>query len=380
MNNPDSQECATGKRPVLVVFELHMMGDAVISLPFIRAARTKYDVFVLCRPATADVFAQVLPLDHLILWTPPWAVESGKYRPSRWRRCDWAGVLRQVRESRPDVAVCAWADARMHVLMALSGAPVRAGFPMNRHNYLAWERPWRRRLLRAGRFLQVLGSAILVKPLLTHRLHRREHEQAHLEDWHQLADSLHLPWSTSLPWLDIGPPPSSEQYLPLRKLRESAQSKGEKVWLVHSGASMPSKRWPADRFQTLVDRFFATRNIPLIIVKPGDSPSPVAHCDRQVTVETPSFRDLAAVINLADCVVCNDSLVSHLSAALGKKVVALFGSGDHNWFAPFGNAENIVHTASCPHTPCVDRCVMSSLVCVESISVETVEKAITRLL
>ena len=349
MKTVDSRDQSIVTRPVLVIFELHMMGDAVISIPFVRAATTKYDVVVICRPVAAELFAAILPPDHIITWTPPWAVECGKYRVSAWRTCGWAVVRDQLRKLKPEAAVCAWADTRVHWLMALSGARVRVGYPMSRNNYLAWERPWRRRRLRAGQVLRVLGTAVLAKPLLTHRLTRNTYEQAHLEDWHQLADALRRQWSEELPWLAAKPVQESEQYKPLQKLCNSAHASGKKVWLIHSGARMLSKRWPVERFQQLVDTVFVPQNIPLVLVKAGDSPCPVARNANQMVVETPTLRDLIAVTNLADCVVCNDSLVSHLASALGKKVVALLGSGSHRWFEPFGNADSVVRAAACPH-------------------------------
>ena len=38
-------------KPRLLIVELHHLGDAVLSLPFVRAAARTHEVHVLCRPA-----------------------------------------------------------------------------------------------------------------------------------------------------------------------------------------------------------------------------------------------------------------------------------------------------------------------------------------
>ena len=40
----------------LLVVELHHLGDAVMSLPFVRGAQQRFEVHVLCRPATRAVY------------------------------------------------------------------------------------------------------------------------------------------------------------------------------------------------------------------------------------------------------------------------------------------------------------------------------------
>ena len=59
-------------KPRLLVVELHHLGDSVISLPFVRCAGTKYEVHVLCRPASCGVYR--LLANHPIInpWEPPW--------------------------------------------------------------------------------------------------------------------------------------------------------------------------------------------------------------------------------------------------------------------------------------------------------------------
>ena len=48
-------------RSRLVVFEMHHLGDAVMALPFLRAAAKTYETTVFCRQQTALLLAEAVP-------------------------------------------------------------------------------------------------------------------------------------------------------------------------------------------------------------------------------------------------------------------------------------------------------------------------------
>ena len=85
---------------------------------------------------------------------------------------------------------------------------------------------------------------------------------------------------------------------------------------------------------------------------------------------------MLSLVQTADHVLCNDSLVSHLAAALGKPVWTIFGSGNPNWFAPFGNEKRVIASDICPYRPCIDRCLYASPICLEAVSVAQVAEKI----
>jgi len=83
-------------------------------------------------------------------------------------------------------------------------------------------------------------------------------------------------------------------------------------------------------------------------------------------------RSLASALAAVDALVCHDSLPGHLAAALGKPVVTVFGSGEPDWFSPWGNRERAVQKRVCPLHPCIDRCGMDSYLCLDAVSVDDV--------
>lgn len=365
-------------RPKLLVLEMRMLGDAVLSLPFLRGAMAKCDVHVCCNPASADLLGRVVPRDRLITWTAPWLAEEGKYRWSRWTRAGVGALVGQLRSIKADMVVSVWPDVREHVLMAMSGAGVRAGFPMNRMNYLAHERTWRRKHLSVGRILSVLAGCALARPLLTQKLQREHYMQSHLDDWRQLAASLGIKWDTSPPWFapDALDP---TKFGAIVTLCRDARTRGEKVWLLHPGARLPSKRWPLERFQELVDTFFAARGMPLIIIRPPDGDAPEPRHARHVAASASSAGELAAIMNCADAVLCNDSAASHIAAALGKRVVSIFSSGHPAWFGPHGSDSHVIRSDACASHPCMDRCEMPSYVCQETVTTNMVREKLESL-
>src|ERR1041385_462589 len=102
-------------KPALLIFELRMMGDAVMSLPFVRAALCKYTVFVCCQPSNIDVFRTHLPLDQIIAWRPPWLEETLAAKWAKWRTADFRNFVRRVRAAKPQIALGVWGEARTHV-------------------------------------------------------------------------------------------------------------------------------------------------------------------------------------------------------------------------------------------------------------------------
>jgi len=84
-------------------------------------------------------------------------------------------------------------------------------------------------------------------------------------------------------------------------------------------------------------------------------------------------------VNAADFLICNDTGVSHIGAALGKPVISIFGASLPQWFGPYDNSAFAVQHDVCPHRPCLDRCVMPSYVCIEAVTVEMVRQQAEKL-
>lgn len=340
-------------RPRMVVFECHHLGDSVMALPFLRGAGHLFDVEVVCTPAVAEMLGGMLP-------------EVRTRGVAGWRQA--LRAARSLHLTSEDATACVWADARMDLLAKLSGAGRRAGFPMTPTNYYASRLGWRKRRMVVGTLLSWLGEAILGSPLLNLPLDRHHEDQPHLACWQQLASALGFAMVEHLPWF-----PAPQPGAVIDQFVHRARQAGRKVLVVHPGARLPTKRWPADRFAALLQRLDDAGGTSVIVIAPPGEACPATSGEHQMAYPSRDWREMASALAVSDVVLANDSFASHTAAALGKKVLTIFGSGNPSWFAPYGNFDGVLASEVCPHRPCIDRCVMPSPVCIESVEIDFVE-------
>ena len=352
-------------KPRLLVVELHHLGDAVMSLPFVRGAQEKFDVHVLCRSATTSIYRLLATPPQVHEWDPPWAdqKECGAIKTVRAAQAEG----RKLSHLEFHTSVCVWADARVEILMAETGAKRRIGFPMTRGNYYAADLPWRAKNLRAGRILEKLWALTHPgKPLLTAKLHREGAHQSHLRCWEQIAESAGTSCDYVVPWIKTGPSVEAEALrVPDRPLLA-----------VHPHARLPSKQWPAEKWKALISESTLRDKFALFEILPA-AEKPFA--EDIEAVRTPDIGSLVSALAASDAVLCHDSFPAHLAAALGKPVVTIFGSGEPDWFAPWNNRERAVQRRVCPLHPCIDRCGMDSYLCLDAVQASDVLAQLDRL-
>ena len=120
---------------------------------------------------------------------------------------------------------------------------------------------------------------------------------------------------------------------------------------IHPFSGSPRKNWPLDRYQELAR--LIERRMPVKWVVEGVEPAPPSD----------DLYELACWLARARVYVGNDSGITHLAAAAGTRVVALFGPTDPAVWAPRGDNVRIVAGAS-----------------MEAIEVEEVKNAVLRTL
>ena len=126
------------------------------------------------------------------------------------------------------------------------------------------------------------------------------------------------------------------------------------------GAGGAAKLWPADRFGRLAK---ALGDRAVVLWGPGEEGLALSVGGR--IAPATNLRELAYALQNAEVVVGSDTGPLHLAAALGTKVVGLYGPTDLRRNGPYGQLQN---------------CVVASSKSMDSISVEDVMGMIERTL
>jgi heptosyltransferase-2 len=145
----------------------------------------------------------------------------------------------------------------------------------------------------------------------------------------------------------------------------------------------PAKRWPVDSYAALATQLSARGRVVWVLGSAREHAlgAHIAHV-------TPGVRNLAGETTLAEAVdvlaaaaavVCNDSGLMHVAAALGRPLVALYGSSSPRYTPPATTQAGIIyHALEC--SPCFEReCPLGHLNCLRGIAPQEVMALLKRL-
>jgi ADP-heptose:LPS heptosyltransferase len=144
----------------------------------------------------------------------------------------------------------------------------------------------------------------------------------------------------------IGPPRE------LRSVRGSYGEGRKRRVIIHPGSGSESKRWPLGNFLTIIGRL-GERGVAGLVATGEAEEKMEAELGEAVLppgwiwVRTPPLTDLATVLREAALYLGNDSGVTHLAAACGVEVVALFRQDLLEVWRPLGR----VHLLAAPSLP-----------------------------
>lgn len=317
------------------------LGDTVMAVPTLRSLRTG---FPDARIGLAGPWASILAGQGLgdVLLTYP------RSTAGRIRAAD------SVRALRSEVALLMPNSLESALSAYYWGARRRIGFSGN------------------ARTLLLTDPLALPAP--------RQHQ---VDEYLLLLEPLALPAVTRAPAL-TAPKEGSESREAARALLAetgAGEGRGPRVGL-HLGAEFgPSKLWPVERLGELCRRLVNGGARPVLLGAPADLPA--AEAVRElVTVPSLVGRDtpslLPAVLAELDALVCGDTGVGHLAAALGTPVVSLFGPTDPHLTAPRGRVAVVSHPTPC--APCFYRTCPIEHPCLRGITADEVEARLRALL
>jgi heptosyltransferase-2 len=325
----------------ILVRATNWIGDAVMSLPALRALRERFPqarISLLAMPWVADLYGREPFCDEVI----PWRAQRGfRDLGEKWR------VGRALSDRQFDLAIILpnSFDSAMHAWIAR--IPRRIGFDRDARGWLLTDRIPR---IQSGdtpshqsyHYLELLRRAGLIDALPDEIVIRLDGASAAREEGR-------------------------------KRLGE-----GRIIGVCPGAAFGGAKRWAPDRFAA------AARQLAGRIVLFG-SRDEVPICDevnRHLGGEAQSFAgatslgEFIELLAACDLVLTNDSGPMHVASALGVPTVAVFGSTDHIATGPTGPLARVVREPV-PCSPCFQReCPLAdpalNLACLRKVTAERV--------
>jgi heptosyltransferase II len=142
----------------------------------------------------------------------------------------------------------------------------------------------------------------------------------------------------------------------------------------------PAKRWPARHFAELTRRLLGQGIQPWLLGGPGDvaigaEVAGLAPGAVDLTGRT-SLGEAADLIASAVAVVSNDSGLMHVAAAVGRPLVALYGSSSPTFTPPLSEGA-VILSENLPCSPCFERvCPLGHFNCLNGLSPDRVWAAL----
>lgn len=312
------------------------LGDVIRALPLLGRVRRH-------RPRAWIAWA-VEPLSAPLLEGHPW-LDEVVVVPRRAGGRALVAAMRRLAALRPEVALDLGRGAKSALLTLASRAGRRLGFARPDAREGAW-----------------LAS--------TERIPVQGRERSKLEQFLAFGDLLGIPASEVAFGLEPTPAESGEAARTLARL-------GRPVVAVSLGSSCPARRWFPDRTAALVDALRAECGASSLLLGTVDDRRFAAavvagarHAPLDLTGRT-TLRELLALLAGVDAVVGPDSGTLHLAAALGRRVVSLWGATSAARSAPWGS-EDLVVEGRVPCSPCFLRRCPIGRECMRRIGAEEV--------
>lgn len=329
----------------ILVIQTAFLGDAILTLPLIQAAKKKYPhatIDVAVTPQAAGLFANHPAIGKIIRYDKR-AHDKGVLGFNRIRK----GIAAQ----HYDLAIVPHRSIRSALLASTSGIPVRIGFDRS-----------------AGRFL---FSDIVRYRADAHEIERNLSLLTALgvENTERILPSLY---------------PGEEDRSTIERLIEyNDLNRNRDLIAIAPGTIWNTKRWLTERFAELARRMSEEGGSVVLVGSQSDRVlceeiSTLAKTDHILnTAGTLSLLQSVELIRRCRIIISNDSAPMHMAVAVRTPVVAIFGATVPAFgFAPYGDHDVVIETLGLHCRPCSvhggHTCPITTFDCMRNIDVERV--------
>ncbi|MFQ6041384.1 MAG: glycosyltransferase family 9 protein [Candidatus Poribacteria bacterium] len=345
----------------ILVVKLDHIGDVLLATPVITNLRLHYPhahIALLVGSWSKQAVERNPHLDEILCYDSPFFRRSGKGAPPK----EAMRMLRRLKSERYDLIVELRGD-----FLTLTLAMLRGG---------------RYRLDRSTQRVERKLRNPPCPPLIKGGEVGLEGEPVYPE--HEVEINLDVLRSGDIPitsrktFFNV---PSESQIWAKDLLSELGMEISKPIVAIHPGSPVPLKRWPAERFAKLAD-ILIERKMQVLFLGGRAEKQLVEEIRAQMRYNSvniagrTNLQQLGAVLQNCQLFIGNDSGPMHIAAAVGARVIGLFGPSSPRRFGPFGDKCTAIRKKSdCP--PCMkERCRFGGEGCIVEISVADVTDAI----
>jgi heptosyltransferase-2 len=325
----------------IVVRSPTWVGDAVMSVAALRELRRLLPgshITVAAPRGTSDIFIEADFVDDVLV------VESGFWP-----------ALRQLRRGKFDLALLFQNAFAAASLAFAARIPFRIGYDTDRRGFLltnAFPVPsWKNEKHESFYYLNVVTE---LERLIVHS----------------------LPFSEAQPRFDLAVSRGRKDEARQLLVDKGAAHGQPTVILCPGSVNSRAKRWPAERYAELSDRFIDRGATVVLIGSPAEQDvaaevrAQVRHQPLVLTGET-TVAQMVALISVAEVLVTNDTGPAHIGAATGTPTLVIFGPTNPLTTYPMSPAAEIIREPpDC--APCMLRDCPIDHRCMTAISVDEV--------
>jgi ADP-heptose:LPS heptosyltransferase len=324
----------------ILVIHFGGLGDTLMLTPALRALKQRYpqaqvDLITL-HEHVSSAFRGLSSLDSILV-LPPYA---GQWIVSRFATLSGARLIAGTIRYYPELLLkLAFTRYDLAINFGLADFDCRVGSGLMRSVNI----PTR---------IGLTGSPFVTKPVPSDRL--RQHRA---DAYSSFLEALGITKSQS----DYEYPVAADDLEHVKRvLRDRRIDQARPLAVIHPGGKLHvnSRRWPAEYYARVCD-FLSGEGFEVVLTGDGDDAVACDEVAKSMRAKVVSvcgeltFAQTAALLNLSDVVVTNDTATPHLAEAVkAPRVISIFGPTDPALLAPQSD-RHLVFRSSLPCAPCM---------------------------
>lgn len=301
----------------ILVLRYRFIGDTILTVPFLRNLRRAYPdgkIDMVVAPHSSDVLIGTPYVDEFIIYDPPTihADSRGTHKTITSK----IAFISSLRGRGYDKAYVLKRSFSSALIAYLTGARERIGFETEKRGFLLTRRvPYRHDRHEIVNFLRVLeADGVTVA-------------DDYLEAW---VSEEEMAWAEDF-------------------LSESGITSGQGIVGIHPFSAVAERAWHEDNFIEVANYLAKNRGIRIILFGGSGDVAPAGHFQENLdpppvnAVGKTKLRQTMALLKHCSFLICNDSGIMHLGAALNVPLIALFGPQSPVKFGPWGERSTVVY-------------------------------------